>query len=41
MEAVWSYWIPTLEKMLADLKVLNAYVRGEIAYAEYRKQVRS
>ena len=41
MEADWSYWIPTLEKMLADLKVLNAYLRSEIGYAEYRKRVSS
>jgi hypothetical protein len=37
----WSHWIPTLEKMLAELKVLNAYLRGEIGYAEYRKRVSS
>ena len=35
----WDYWMPALEKMLADLKVLHAYLRGEIDYAEYRKQV--
>ena len=35
----WDYWIPMLEKMLTDLKVLNAYLRGEIGYAVYRERV--
>jgi hypothetical protein len=35
----WDNWTPVLEKMLADLKALNAYLRGEIAYADYRKRV--
>ena len=30
-----------LEKMLVDLKVLHAYLRGEITYEEYRQHVRS
>ncbi len=34
-------WIPVFEKMLADLKVLNAYLRGEIGHAEYCKRVSS
>lgn len=35
----WSSWIPKLEKMLADLKVLHAYLVGDIGYEEYRKQM--
>lgn len=35
----WSHWIPAFEKILADLKVLNAYLRGEIECGEYCKRV--
>jgi hypothetical protein len=31
----WSRWVPVLEKMLADLKALNAYLHGEIGREEY------
>ena len=31
----WSRWVPVLEKMLADLKALNAYLYGEIGREEY------
>jgi hypothetical protein len=34
----WSRWVPVLEKMLADLKALNAYLRGEIGQGEYCKR---
>ena len=35
----WSRWVPVLEKVLADLKTLNAYMRGEINYDDYHRQV--
>jgi len=35
----WSYWVPVLEKMLADLKALHAYLRGEMSHDEYCEQV--
>ena len=35
----WAFWAPVLEKMLTDLKVLNAYLRGEIERGEYCKRV--
>ncbi len=35
----WSRWVPVLEKMLSDLKALNAYLRGEIERREYCKRV--
>ena len=35
----WSRWAPVFEKMLADLKTLNAYLRGDIEYEEYCKRV--
>ncbi len=37
--ADWSRWVPVLEKMLSDLKALNAYLRGEIERGEYCKRV--
>ncbi|HVB22312.1 MAG TPA: hypothetical protein VNG51_10235 [Ktedonobacteraceae bacterium] len=40
-DADWSLWIPVYEKMLADLKVLNPYLRDEIGHTEYRKRVSS
>jgi hypothetical protein len=35
----WAYWVPALEKMLADLKSLNAYLRGKVECSGYCKQV--
>jgi hypothetical protein len=35
----WARWIPVLEKMLADLETLNAYLRGEMSHEEYCEQV--
>lgn len=35
----WSCWVPILEKMLADLKTLHAYLRGEMSYEEYCERV--
>ena len=35
----WSRWVPVFEKMLSDLKALNAYLRGEIERGEYCKRV--
>jgi hypothetical protein len=32
-------WDPVLEKLLADLKALHAYLRGEISHEDYCKQV--
>jgi len=37
--ADWSRWVLVLEKMLSDLKALNAYLRGEIERGEYCKRV--
>ena len=37
--ADWSRWVPVFEKMLSDLKALNAYLRGEIERGEYCKRV--
>jgi len=37
--ADWSRWVPVLEKMLSDLKALNAYLRGEIEREEYCKRL--
>ena len=37
--ADWSPWVPVLEKMLSDLKALNAYLRDEIKRGEYCKRV--
>ncbi len=38
-DADWSRWVPVLEKMLAALKALNTYLRGEIERREYCKRV--
>lgn len=35
----WSTQVPVLEKMLADLKMLNAYLRGDMSAEEYREKV--
>jgi hypothetical protein len=35
----WARWIPVLEKMLADLKTLNTYLRGEMNHKEYCERV--
>lgn len=35
----WSPWIPRLEKLLADLKTLNAYLRGDIGHEEYCERI--
>lgn len=37
--ADWSRWVPVIEKMLSDLKELNAYLHGEIERGEYCKGV--
>ena len=35
----WARWVSVLEKMLADLRSLNAYLRGEIERGEYCRRV--
>ena len=35
----WACWLPALEKMLAELKALNTYLRSEVSREEYCKRV--
>ena len=37
----WSPWVPVLEKVFADLRALNAYLRGKISHKDYCRQVGS
>jgi hypothetical protein len=38
-DADWACWVLVLEKVLCDLKALNAYLHGDIKRGEYCKRI--